>query len=503
MIGVHSMRVDGNDPFAVYAATRISRENATGKNKPRFIEAITYRLGPHTTAIGEINPPPKEEYETALRNEPLVRMKKFLLSEEAKTIFGIDWSEEKNDALKKSIAEKINSAAAAIYPMLKKEDGPQIVQKIVSLADKPLVTECFKKYDIDFEPRVIANATAREAINFAHYDIMRSMPNVVVDCEDAEIGSVFRTIALPEWFVQEYLPQYKDWVAKKFLPLVKIFGEERCTDTPLDESGIVGHEIGKVLGGLRSLFEIQFSGFVFEAIDQIIPELAHYIHKSFGVLKMPVVIRLPFGGGQYIDHHRGSEIAFFMNSPGLTIVCPSTVQDFYNMLWAAAISEKPVLFFEDKNLYGSIKAELKRGFPNQPIEEFGIRKAREGKDVTVTAYGRMVWRALEAAKILEKEGLSAEVFDLRVMAPLDKKTLIASLKKTGRLVTVHEENIFGGTGAEIVASAVESEAFQYLVAPPIRVAPPRIYPPPPPFWQSYEPQTETMVEAIRKSCNFR
>ena len=147
-----------------------------------------------------------------------------------------------------------------------------------------------------------------------------------------------------------------------------------------------------------------------------------------------------------MEHHRESEIAFFLNSVGLIVVCPSTVQDFYDMFWASVASNKPVLFFEDKNLYRrqDIKDNLIRRTLVKPIEEFGIRVVQEGSRVTVCSYGRLVYSVIEAAKIVKKDGISVEILDLRVICPLDKKTLISSVKKTGRLVVVHEEPLFGG-----------------------------------------------------------
>ena len=233
----------------------------------------------------------------------------------------------------------------------------------------------------------------------------------------------------------------------------------------------------------------------------MIGEADRIIHQGGGLIPLPIVVRLPYGGGRYIAHHREFEGAYVMNSPGLTIVCPSTAQDFYDLFWAAVASEKPVLFFEDKNLLRSPKAkgELRRVPPTKLLEKFGIRIAREGRDVTITAYGELVYYALEAAESLAREGIEIEILDIRVFAPLDTETLVTSVKKTGRLAVVQEEPVFGGTGAEIGATVFESEAFlNGLQAPLRRIGPPRTHYPPPLFWKHYKPQPERIVREIKE-----
>lgn len=256
--------------------------------------------------------------------------------------------------------------------------------------------------------------------------------------------------------------------------LQKDFGEDRVVDTPLAESGIVGTAIGLALRGYRPVCEIQFDGFVFPAYDQITTQLAKMHYRSRGRLQVPVVIRIPYGGGiGAIEHHSESPEALFAHTPGLRVVSPGTPQDAYDMIRAAVASPDPVLFFEPKGRYWT-KGEVTTS-PYPSARDAGAadvlnraRVARSGTDVTLVAYGPTVATALKAADALSAEGTSAEVVDLRAISPLDVPAVAESVKRTGRCVVVHEAPSFHGSGAE-VAARVSEECFYSLEAPVVRV----------------------------------
>lgn len=251
--------------------------------------------------------------------------------------------------------------------------------------------------------------------------------------------------------------------------LYEAFGEERVVDTPLAESSIVGIAIGAAIGGLLPVAEIQFADFIHSAVDQIINEAAKIRYRSNNDFGCPIVIRAPYGGGIHGGlYHSQCVEALFFSTPGLKIVAPSTPADVKGLLLSAIYDPDPVLFLEHKAAYRAIKGEYPEGDYTIPIGPADIK--REGSDVTVVSYGMTMHYALEAAEELaEEEGIEVEVIDLRTILPLDRKTIVESVKKTGKLLIVHEDNLTGGVGAEVAATAA-SEAFMYLDAPIKRLA---------------------------------
>jgi 2-oxoisovalerate dehydrogenase E1 component len=500
---VVSALIDGNDPFAVYTTTQQALQRARGAHKPTFIEAVTYRLGPHTTAVGEIRKVPEQERLRAEQHDPLKRMRQFLLSQEARELWGLQWTETQDEHLRAELQQRIKHAADIVSNQVDTLDGPAVIAASVALHTQPLVEKGYHDLSpVSFTPEKIPEATGRHALNFALYDTMTFDPRVIILGEDiGDVGGVFRINALPEKFVRQYLAQHTDQIVNRYLPLKTLFGSARCIDTPLDESGIVGHAIGLALGGARPVVEIQFSGFLCEASDHIFGDLGRLLHRSAGLVHLPLVIRLPYGAGPFLEYHRECEISSLLTNPGLTIVCPSTVQDFYDLFWASVASEKPVLFFEHKRLYREIiKETLQRRPPVKPLEEFGIRVAREGTDITVTAYGLFVHTCLEAAERLAKEGISVEVLDLRVIAPFDRQTFLHSFQKTGRLVTVQEEPKGGSFGLQLAGMILEdSEAVCCIKSPFACVAPPFTHAPVHTLWKQYTPQLETVIQTIKQT----
>jgi len=248
--------------------------------------------------------------------------------------------------------------------------------------------------------------------------------------------------------------------------LAKDFGDDRVIDTPLAESGIVGTAIGLAMRGYRPVCEIQFDGFIYPAFDQLVSQLAKMHYRSGGMLRMPVVIRVPYGGGiGAVEHHSESPEAYFAHTAGLRVVSCANPNDAFWMIQQAIVCDDPVVFFEPKRRYWE-KGEIDLGGPPAPLDR--ARVIRPGSQVTVVAYGPMVRTTLDAAAAAEQEGTSVEVIDLRSLSPLDVATIEESVRRTRRLVVVHEASGFLGMGAEIAARITES-CFFHLEAPVLRV----------------------------------
>ncbi len=250
------------------------------------------------------------------------------------------------------------------------------------------------------------------------------------------------------------------------------FGPERVIDTPLAEASIVGVAIGMAMEGLRPIAEIQFADFIYPAFNQIVGEAAKTRYRSNGDYTCPLVIRTPYGGGvRGALSHSVSIEALFYHVPGLTILAPSTPADVKGLLNAAIECPDPVLFLEHKKTYRSVKGEVPDGYYTIPIGKADVKKA--GSQVTVVSYGFNAHQALDAANRLEADGVSIEVIDLRSIRPMDKTTILDSVRKTRKLLIVHEDNKFGGIGAEISAMVAE-EAFFELDAPIRRLCGPDV-----------------------------
>jgi len=272
-------------------------------------------------------------------------------------------------------------------------------------------------------------------------------PNIVVFGEDVGVeGGVFRVTE----------------------GLQKKYKEKRVLDTPFAESAIVGSSVGMAAAGLRPVVEMQFSGFSYPALNQIISHVARMHNRSRGKYGVPIVIRMPYGGGiNALEHHSESLEAVFAHIPGLKVVIPSTPGDAKGLLISSIESNDPVIFMEPKRIYRAIKQEVNEEKYSIPIGKAKI--LTQGNDVTVVAYGALIREAQKAMVKAKESGISVELIDLRTIYPIDKETLVASIKKTGRLVIVSEGNLSFGVGAELMAIANE-EAFLHLEAPPKRVA---------------------------------
>lgn len=251
--------------------------------------------------------------------------------------------------------------------------------------------------------------------------------------------------------------------------LMKDFGSHRVIDTPLAESAIIGTAVGLAYRGFRPVCEIQFDGFIYPGFDQIVSQVAKMHVRTQGRVKMPLTIRVPFGGGiGSPEHHSESPEAYFAHTAGLRVVSPSNPQDAYTMLRQAIASDDPVLYFEPKRLYHA-KAEVDLEAPLSEAPALGASLvAAAGTDVTLVAYGPLVKTALEAAAAAADDGISIEVIDLRSLSPIDYAPIVASVRRTGRLVITHEAAQTLGLGAEIVA-AVTERCFNFLESAPVRV----------------------------------
>lgn len=246
------------------------------------------------------------------------------------------------------------------------------------------------------------------------------------------------------------------------------YGKERVFDSPLAEAGIAGTAVGMAMAGLRPVIEMQFSGFSYPAFNQIISHVSRMQNRSRGNFKMPVVIRMPYGGGiNALEHHSESMEAIWGHIPGLKVVIPSTPHDAKGLMISAMESDDPVIFMEPKRIYRAIKQEVEEDHFTVPIGKAKVLSP--GKDVTVVAYGAMIREVQKAAAKAKKEGIDVEIIDLRSIYPIDRETIASSVKKTGRILTVHEGPSSFGVASEISQIALE-EAFLHLEAPPKRVA---------------------------------
>ncbi|MDF2548362.1 MAG: 2-oxoisovalerate dehydrogenase [Anaerosolibacter sp.] len=318
-----------------------------------------------------------------------------------------------------------------------------------------------------------------QAVNYALMQEMERDPSVVVFGEDAGYeGGVFRAT----------------------VDLQEKFGVERCFDTPISESGIVGAAVGMAINGLKPVVELQFCGFTYPAFNQIISHVSRMRNRSRGRFTLPMVIRFPSGGGiRALEHHSESPEVLFAHIPGLKIVMPSTPYDTKGLLTAAIRDPDPVIFMEPKRIYRAFKQEVPE--EDYVIEIGKANVVKEGEDLTIVTWGAMVKDTLKAVEEANKKGIFPEVIDLRTIAPLDREAIIQSVKKTGRILVVQEAVKSFGVASEIIA-LVNEKAFLHLEAPPARVAAPDIIVPLPRGEQYYMPNPDMIYEKILEVVNF-
>jgi 2-oxoisovalerate dehydrogenase E1 component subunit beta len=281
--------------------------------------------------------------------------------------------------------------------------------------------------------------------------------------------------------------------------LQKDFGDDRVIDTPLAESGIIGTAIGLAMRGYRPICEIQFDGFVYPAYDQIVSQVAKYHFRSRGKVTLPIVIRIPFGGGiGAVEHHSESPESYFAHTAGLKVVSCATPNDAYWMIQQAVTSDDPILFMEPKRRY------WEKGPVDTAAAELELHRARvlrEGRDATLVAYGPMVRTVLDAATAAEEDRRSLEVIDLRTLSPLDLEPVYASVRRTGRLVVVHEAPSNVSLSAEIAARVTE-ECFYSLEAPVQRVTGPNVPYPPARLEETYLPDLDRVLDGVDRAFGW-
>jgi pyruvate dehydrogenase E1 component beta subunit len=317
--------------------------------------------------------------------------------------------------------------------------------------------------------------TFAKALNTALADEMEADPTVVVFGEDVgALGGVFRITD----------------------GLTARFGEERCFDTPLAESGIMGMAVGMAMNGLRPVVEMQFDAFAYPAFEQVVSHVAKMPNRTRGKVKLPLVIRIPYAGGiGGVEHHCDSSESYYAHTPGLTVVSPATVPDAYTMLREAIRHPDPVVFLEPKKLYWS-KEDLELEALRASAGSFGRAVvAREGTDATLITYGPSVSTALNAAAAAAEEGRSLEVIDVRSIVPFDDETVSASVRKTGRAVVIAEAPGFASVASEIVAR-VQERCFHSLAAPVLRVTGFDIPYPAPKLEHFYLPSVDRILDAV-------
>lgn len=313
--------------------------------------------------------------------------------------------------------------------------------------------------------------TMAAALNLALADSLVDDPSVLVFGEDVgALGGVFRVTD----------------------GLTARFGEDRCFDTPLAESGIIGSAVGMAMNGMRPVVEMQFDAFAYPAFEQIVSHVAKMGNRTKGVLRLPMVIRIPFGGGiGGVEHHCDSSEAYYAHTPGLTVVSPSTPQEAYSLLRAAIASADPVVFMEPKKLYWS-KGPVDTSI-TAPIGKAAV--AREGSDVTLIAYGPSVQVALEAAAVAAEDGRSVQVVDVRTLTPFDDETVMQAVRSTGRAVVISEAPGYASVASEIQAR-VSEQCFEYLEAPVRKVTGFDIPFAPPKLEHWYLPDVDRVIDAI-------
>jgi 2-oxoisovalerate dehydrogenase E1 component beta subunit len=318
--------------------------------------------------------------------------------------------------------------------------------------------------------------TMAKALNEGLRRAMEDDPKVLIMGEDVgRLGGVFRVTD----------------------GLQKDFGEARVMDTPLAESGIIGTAVGLAIRGYRPVCEIQFDGFVFPGFDQIVSQVAKFHNRSAGLVRMPITIRIPYGGGiGAVEHHSESPEAYFAHTAGLKVVTCANPSDAYWMIQQAIASDDPIVFFEPKRRYWA-KAEVAVA----PDQLHTARVVRPGRDLTIATYGPMVTTALEAAAAAADDGRELEVIDLRTLSPLDLPTVLESVRRTGHLVLVHEAQQSFSVSSE-VAARVQEQAFYSLEAPILRVTGYDTPYPPSRLEEEWLPSVDRILDAVDRSFTY-
>ncbi|MFQ5966201.1 MAG: thiamine pyrophosphate-dependent enzyme [Acidimicrobiia bacterium] len=465
--GMPGVAVDGNDALSVYEAMRNAVERARSGGGPTLIEMQTYRYYAHTSDDDDKLYRTPEEVEQWRKRDPLLLLRQYLIERRILTEAAESQIDEEVSSL---LATSVESAEAASAP----EDPLSGVYARPIQPFEPVVEP---------EPEPAGeDVNLITAINRGLAEIMAADPETLTFGED---------VADP-----------KGGVFKATAGLTDAFGLERSFNTPLAESLIVGLAIGMTATGKRPIPEIQFADFIHPAFDQIVSEAARLHYRSAGDWPCPIVIRVPYGGGIHGGlYHSQSIESFYAHVPGLKVVVPSTPADAKGLLWEAVEDPDPVMFLEPKRLYRLVSGPYPEGEHRVPLGRAALRSV--GTDLTIVAYGAMAFLGSQAVEELAADGISAELIDLRSLKPLDWPTVEASVRKTGKVLIVHEDNEFVGYGAE-VAAQVSSKSFEWLDAPVTRYASADV--PTFPFSSALEPMVlpsaEGIVEKARELAKY-
>lgn len=425
--GMEALQVEGNNILEVHQTIKKVAEDIRKKQRPILLECVTFRMRGHEEASGTKYYPDGLQ-DAWSKKDPVVGFEKWLLDSK---IINEKLMMDAKSSIKKEIEEGLQLAFAEPRPIPNTENElKDLFAPFHFSITKPSTEKKSEKRLID-------------AIHDALHLAMEKHPNLVLMGQDiAEYGGVFK---ITEGFVQE-------------------FGKDRVRNTPLCESAIVGASLGLSICGMKAMMEMQFADFVTEGFNQIVNNLAK-IHWRWGQ-NADVVIRMPTGAGVAAGpFHSQSNEAWFFHVPGLKIVYPSSPSDAKGLLLAAFEDPNPILFFEHKALYRSIKEEVSDDY--YTIEIGKAKTIREGKSISIITYGYGVHWAIEILK--KHPEISAEVIDLRTLLPLDKEAIFASVKKTGKVIVLHEDTLTGGIGGEISA-LISENCFDFLDAPVCRVA---------------------------------
>ncbi len=465
--GMPGIEIDGNDPLNVYKTTREAVERARSGGGPSLIEAKTYRYYAHTSDDDDRLYRSREEVDEWRRNDPVVYLKQYLIEER---LLSDAAEQELVETVEAQLAEAVEVAEAAAPP----------TDPYSHVYARPINTDTAATEPEPAPEGEITNLIT--AINRTLHEIMESDDRAVVFGEDVA-GA-------------------KGGVFKATQGLTDRFGEDRCFNTPLAESSIIGAAVGMAAAGRRPVPEIQFADYIHPAFDQIVSEVARIHYRSNGGWHMPMVIRTPYGGGIHgALYHSQSIESFYAHVPGLKVVVPSNPADAKGLLHAAFQDPDPVLFLEPKKLYRLCKGDFPDGPHVVPLGRASIRQA--GSDVTVLSYGAMSYFAMEAVPILQNLGISPEIIDLRSLKPLDWPTIHESVAKTSRVLIVHEDNEFCGYGAELAAQ-IADKAFHWLDAPIRRYALDEV--PAMPYAQELEdmtyPSVDGIVQAVQETVKY-
>jgi 2-oxoisovalerate dehydrogenase E1 component len=465
--GIPGVTVDGNDVLEVYGAMSAAVERAREGGGPTLIEAKTYRYYAHTSDDDDKLYRSAEEVELWRRKDPITLHRQYLVE-----------SRLLDEATEQKMDSEVNAAVAAAVAAADAAPEPTDATRFVyanPIEPGAAVTE------VEPDPAG-ESVNLITAVNRTMHEVMDQYPEVITFGED---------VADP-----------KGGVFKATVGLTDKFGPDRSFNSPLAESLIIGVGIGVAAAGGKPVAEIQFADFIHPGFDQLVSEAARIHFRSGGRWTCQMVVRVPYGGGINGSlYHSQSIEAFYTHVPGLKVVVPSTPADAKGLLATAVEDPDPVMFLEPKKLYRLATGPFPEGDHRVPFGKAALR--RKGADLTVIAYGTMAHFAVEAAERLGNEGIEATVLDLRSLRPLDWPSIEAAVQHNGKALVVHEDNGFGGFGAEISAQ-ISEKAFDWLDAPVVRYTTPEV--PTFPFSQALEmsvmPSVDGIVEHARRLAAY-